>query len=182
MLNKNSKIRVLEFYNTIDKIFFGKNITKVKSCCPLIKEDYLNLKGALLSIAIEMMKLVDYNPKIKKIPVTESDIEKSSMELAKITRKNTLKIMREGIPYLKERAKKLIYENKKIGLNDAVKRVTETSMYQIALDNLIIENIIKDGKKYRKINTVDGKIIEGAYKIVRNEIVERIKDIMDSIE
>ena len=60
MLSKESKIRVLENFYAIDYIFFGKPLKKVTSCCPLIKEDYLSIKGALMSVFIEMAKMVEH--------------------------------------------------------------------------------------------------------------------------
>jgi len=63
MLTKESKIRALENFYALDYTFFGKPINKVETCCPLVKEEYLSIKGAFLSVFIEMIRLVDHSPK-----------------------------------------------------------------------------------------------------------------------
>ena len=62
MLSKESKIRVLENFYALDYVFFGKSVAQVESCCPLVKEEYLAIKGALLSVFVEMLKLVGHTP------------------------------------------------------------------------------------------------------------------------
>ena len=40
MLQKESKIRVLENFYALDNVFFGKPVQKMKSCCEALAEDY----------------------------------------------------------------------------------------------------------------------------------------------
>ena len=54
MLSKESKIRVLENFYGVDYVFFGKPVGKIDSCCPIIKEEYVSIKGALLSVFVEL--------------------------------------------------------------------------------------------------------------------------------
>jgi len=46
MLSTESKIRVLENFYALDYVFFGKPVQEVEFCCPLVKEEYLSVKGA----------------------------------------------------------------------------------------------------------------------------------------
>ena len=49
-LHKESKIRILENFQALDYIYFGKTLNKVSAnCCPALKEDYVATKGAILS-------------------------------------------------------------------------------------------------------------------------------------
>ena len=81
MLLKESKIRVLENFYGLDYVFFGKPLTRVESCCPLIKEDYLSVKGALLSVFVEMLKLVDHQPPTVEGQVRTPELKKLEMTL-----------------------------------------------------------------------------------------------------
>ena len=53
-LKKESKIRVLENFYSLDYVLFGKPVSKVDICCPVFVEEYLSIKGALMSLVIEM--------------------------------------------------------------------------------------------------------------------------------
>ena len=62
MLLKESKIRILENFYALDYIFFGKPVKKMNACCAALVEDYLAIKGALSSVIIEMLKLIQHSP------------------------------------------------------------------------------------------------------------------------
>jgi hypothetical protein len=86
MLRKESKIRVLENFYAIDYVFFGKPLAKIDSCCPLVKEEYLSIKGALMSVFIEMLKMVDHRPKPLKEFVDSNALASLSKRTAGIAR------------------------------------------------------------------------------------------------
>ncbi len=54
MLQKESKIRVLENFYGLDYVFFGKPVQKMQGCCEALAEDYMTIKGAFMSLMIEM--------------------------------------------------------------------------------------------------------------------------------
>ena len=66
-LKKESKIRVLENFYSLDYVLFGKPVSKVDTCCPVFVEEYLSVKGALLSTVVEMYNLINYSPKFKNL-------------------------------------------------------------------------------------------------------------------
>ena len=78
-LKKESKIRVLENFYALDYTLFGKPISEVSVCCPVFIEEYISVKGALMSLMIEMYKLVKHAPK----PITEKLDTKSILKMAK---------------------------------------------------------------------------------------------------
>ena len=62
MLHKESKIRVLENFYALDNVFFGKSVQKMKACCEALTEDYMTVKGAFMSLMIEMYGIIDHTP------------------------------------------------------------------------------------------------------------------------
>jgi hypothetical protein len=184
MIKTKSKIKMLEFYYAIDKVFFGRALTEVKiKCCPLLKEDYLTLKGALISTMIEMSKLIEHDPKYNKKTLSEADIQITSVNMAKKARQNALKIIatERSIKILKNSVKQLIREDTKIGITKATQKAIGEKAFEIALDNLVIASMLHESNSINKINTMNGQIIEGAYKIVRSALVERAQDILDTM-
>ena len=59
MLTKESKMRLLENFYAIDYTLFNERASLVESCCPETIREFITVKGALLSIMIEMHKLTD---------------------------------------------------------------------------------------------------------------------------
>jgi len=62
MLTKEGKIRVLENFQSIDYIFFGRPVTKLDTCCEGLVQEYITVKGALMSLMVEMYNLIELNP------------------------------------------------------------------------------------------------------------------------
>jgi len=107
MLLKESKIRVLENFYALDYVFFGKSVNKVDTCCPLVKEEYLSIKGALLSVFIEMLKLVEHKP----AALSEQIVSKS-----------LLKNARSNAAWARETSQKLVMTKKaKVNIKESLK-------------------------------------------------------------
>ena len=93
-LKKESKIRILENFWALDYTYFGKDLKKVSvDCCPALREDYVATKGAILSVMIEMFKLVDHTPTTFTEKVTSKNVRKFARESAKIARANCQKLV-----------------------------------------------------------------------------------------
>ena len=91
---KESKIAVLENFYGIDYVLFGQPIAKVESCCPLLKEDYLSIKGALLSVYIEMLKLIEHEPRQLKEFVDSDGLKLRAKNSARIAREYAERIVK----------------------------------------------------------------------------------------
>ena len=50
MLSKESKIKILENFYGLDYVFFGKPVKEIQTCCAALVEDYVSVKGALMSV------------------------------------------------------------------------------------------------------------------------------------
>ena len=92
-LKKESKIRVLENFYSLDYVLFGKPVIKENVCCPVFVEEYISVKGALMSLVIEMYKLVKHSPETITEKVTEKSLRKMARESAVIARENCKKLV-----------------------------------------------------------------------------------------
>lgn len=174
MLSKESKIRVLENFYGIDYILFGESVNEMDSCCPLIKEEYLTIKGALMSVYIEMLKLVDHSPKPLKEKVDGKSLLKNARESARIARTNSEKIVKT------EQSKKDVMtsvseelkEDKNINIPKLVETKIREKAFGLAIDNLLLARSFQESQKLGQLNEWTGQIIEDSYKILRENLVE----------
>ena len=88
MLQKESKIRVLENFYSLDYVFFGNPVTEMVGCCPGLIEEYVGVKGALMSLMIEMYGLIGHKPEEVNLEVSTEDLRHTSKENAKVAREN----------------------------------------------------------------------------------------------
>jgi hypothetical protein len=184
MLTKESKIRVLENFYALDYIFFGKPLKKVDSCCPLIKEDYLSIKGALMSVFIEMIKLVDHNPKALKERVSSKLLLQKARNHAKVARESASAVVKT------ERARNDIKRELKVALKEGhgydipvmIENAIREKAFRLAVDNLLIAEMLQESKNIKALNEWSGKIIEDSYKILRDNLCETANLILDNNE
>lgn len=180
MLSKESKIRILENFYSLDYIFFGKPITTMETCCPAIKEDYLATKGALLSVIVEMFKLVDHKPVELREKVDRKKLMFLAKESAKLARENSKKIV------VSEKARHDIKANLRENLknsSDDLSKVVETAIrekaFKLAVDNLLVARTLAESIEPKKLLDWEGKILEDSYKILRDSLVESAITILD---
>lgn len=181
MLKKESKIRVLENFYAIDYVFFGKPVTEVKSCCPLVREEYLTVKGALMSVFIEMLKMVDHQPKPLKEYVDSTSLEKLAKGTARIAREASRKIIAlpQSRKNIKESVSQFLAENKKANVSQVIEQKITEKAFSVAVDALLIGRTLKESKEYSKLNEWEGRILEDSYKILRDSLVETAYQILD---
>jgi len=176
MLTKESKIRVLENFYSIDYVFFGKPATKLESvCCPDVLKDYISVKGALMSTVIEMFNLVKFVP----APLDEAvdnvkTLHKMARESAIVARQNCQKLVttekvRESI---KNEVKSLVESGDVDDIEKAIQIKIKEKAFSMALDNLLIHRTISESTNYQELNEWTGRIVEDAYKILRSNLVE----------
>ena len=182
MLSKESKIRVLETFYGIDYVFFGKNVKEVVNCCPIVKEEYLSLKGALLSVYVEMLKVMDHKPAVLKEKVSSKRLVKMARESAKAAREASKRIVkteqarRDIISEMKETFKK----DKSVNVSKLVETKIREKAFRLAIDNLMVARSLLEAKDLKSMNDFTGKIIEDSYKILRDNLCETAMIILDN--
>lgn len=184
-IKKESKIRVLENFYSLDYVLFGKSVSKVDTCCPVFVEEYLSVKGALMSLVIEMYKLVKHAPKTITEEVTSKKLMKMARESAEIARENCKKLVtsEKGSADVKKSLRESISKTKKnLNIEKLVQEKIRIKAFSLAVDNLLIGRAITESKKFDKLNTWNGRIIEDAYKVLRDNLVESAVNIIENGE
>lgn len=181
MLSKESKIKVLENFYGLDYIFFGKKLSKVKSCCPIIKEEYVSVKGALLSVFVEMLKLVDHKPAIIKEKLFKKDIQRLAREGARFARKASRRVVttEKARNDIKADLKQTLKEDKNSNITNVVEIKIREKAYRLAIDSLLVARTLTESKNVKSLNTWEGKIIEDSYKILRDGLCEAATLILE---
>lgn len=181
MLRKESKIRVLENFYAIDYVFFGKPLAKIDSCCPLVKEEYLSIKGALMSVFIEMLKMVDHRPKPLKEFVDSNALASLSKRTAGIAREAAGRIIStpKSRKNIKESVTEFVSDHKKANISKVIEQKITEKAFAIAIDALLIGRTLNESKKYDALNEWEGRILEDSYKILRDNLVETAYQILD---
>lgn len=189
-LSKETKIRVLENFYAVDYILFGKPFKSVKLnesdcsvCNDILIEEYLTAKGVLLQTVIEMYKLIDHSPPIMETEVNGSILNKMACESAKIARKNSTVLIQtsKGRDSIKNKLVESITENKSVDVNEEVKSMIRKQAYSLSIDNLMISRAITESVNYKEMNSWMGRIVEDAYKILRDSLIETAMEINTSI-
>lgn len=184
MLLKESKIKVLENFYSLDYIFFGKPVKKMDTCCPALVEEYLAVKGALSSVVIEMLKLIEHSPEKLTEKVDLKAMTKSAIESAKVCRENAKKIVstEKARGNIKASLKEQLSKEESNDIPKLVEGLIREKAFRLATDNLLIAKAINESKKYTELNEWSGKIIEDSYKILRDSLVEAAIAILASDE
>ena len=180
MLSKESKIRVLENFYALDYVLFGKPLSEALNCCPIIKEEYLSVKGALLSVVIEMLKLVNHSPVAITEKIDSEAIIVLAKESAKIARENSQKIVKSAKSRMniKSSLREELEKDNTIDVSIVVEEKIREKAFSLAVDNLIVARIISESDNYNSLNEWSGKIIEDSYKILRDSLVESAISIL----
>lgn len=182
MLLQESKIRVLENFYALDYVFFGKSVSEVESCCPLVKEEYLSIKGALMSVFVEMLKLVDHKPSALTEKVNSKALYKFARTSAKTARENAEKILTtdKSRKAIKESLKQMVKEDESIDVSAVIESQIRQKAFGYAVDNLLLARVVSESKSFDKLNEWQGKIIEDSYKILRDNLIESAYEILYS--
>lgn len=185
-LSKESKIRILENFYAVDYVFFGKPVSKLKEvCCEGLIDEYTSIKGALLSVLIELYKLVGHSPEAleESVVVDSKVLTKMARESAKVARENceSLVSSSKGREDIKAELRETIEQEENIDIEELVKEKIREKAFRLAVDNLLIAKTISESEEYKKMNEWEGRIIEDAYKILRDSLVEQAKLILEDV-
>lgn len=181
MLSKESKIRVLENFYGIDYVLFGKPLRKVPTCCPVIKEEFLSIKGALLSVYIEMLKLMEHKPEVLKEKVTSKTLRKVARENAKSARFASKKVVttEKARNDIKNELKEVLEENSGVDISKIVETKIREKAFRLSIDNLLVARALQEATNLEAMNDWTGKIVEDSYKILRDNLCEAAMLIMN---
>jgi len=175
MLTKESKLRVMENFYSIDYALFGKSVKQIDTCCPETIREFITVKGALLSVMVEMYKLLDHKPSVLSEKVDIKQLKQIAVESAKVARNNSKVLVAsdEGKQSVKEALQQKIEEAKeKDDIDMMVEDTIRNKAFGIAIDNLLIARTLSECEDVSPMNEWEGLILEDAYKILRDSLVE----------
>jgi len=175
-LSKAAKIKLLENFYGLDYVLFEKPVKEVEICCPVLVTEYLAVKGALLSTLIEMYRLVRYTPKEISTKVDTKKLMESSSKVAEWAREKAKHLLMadRGRNYVKEQITKALQSgpSKKKDIEVVTEEKIREQAYSIAIDTMLIGRMLAESKSYSKMNDWKGRILEDAYKILRDNLIE----------
>lgn len=184
MLQKESKIRVLENFYGLDYVFFGKPVQQMKKCCESLTEDYMSVKGAFMSLVIEMYDIIDHQPKVIAEKLNTKALRRLAKESARLARQNAKKLVEspQGRADIKQQLKESLEENSDLNIDDEVRESIRKKAFGLAVDNMLLNRAFRESKEVKKLNEWDGQIVEDAYKVLRDNLVESALFIIEANE
>jgi hypothetical protein len=180
MLLKESKIKVLENFYALDYIFFGRPVSEVDTCCPLVKEEYLSIKGALMSVFVEMLRLMEHSPDESSNRVTSKELMAEARAAAQLARNEAERVV--ALDRSREAIKESVRDAMSGGSNVDISALVETQIRQmgfsLAVDTLMLSGPLAEAASLDELNSWEGEIIEDSYKILRDNLVEAAYDVL----
>lgn len=182
MLTPESKIRVLENFHSIDYVIFGKPVNKFKKNHSDLVNEFTNTKGALLSIVIEMYKLIDHAPKVINEKINTSSLISRAKKSAVIAREHCQQLVStdKSRNEIKNELRESLINDPDSDITELVSEQIRKKSFSLAVDNLLVARTLNESLDFKKLVTWEGKIIEDAYKILRNSLIENALDIINA--
>lgn len=183
-LSKESKLQVLENFYGLDYIFFNKPLKELDYCCPALAEEYVNLKGALTSIFIEMLKLMEHSPEKIDEKVTTKQIRENASQSADRARFAASKLLQTEAA--KASIKNSLIES--IAAEDSSNEIDPTQFvefqirhksYALAVDNLMLAKPLSEAKDVNAMVGFEGQLLEDSYKLLRDGLCECAQIIVE---
>lgn len=183
MLSKETKLQVLENFYALDYVFFGKSVAQIESCCEAVMEDYVSVKGALMSVMVELYKLVEHSPAVVEGKVNRVALMKNASASAKVAREMCHKLVEteKGKADIKAELREALKADKNAKIHELVEDKIREKAFRLATDNLLIAKTISESKKYSEMNEWSGRIIEDSYKILRDSLVDSAMLILAAV-
>ncbi|MHA1623152.1 MAG: hypothetical protein ACTSVO_13550 [Candidatus Heimdallarchaeaceae archaeon] len=180
MLLKESKIKVLENFYGLDYIFFGRPVSEVSTCCPLVKEEYLSIKGALMSVFVEMLRLMEHAPNEDSNRRNSTELMAEAKAAAQLSRNEAERIVaseksREAI---KVTVRESMAGDNEVDIATLVESKIREKAFQLAVDHLLVGGSVVEAVALEDLDSWEGEIIEDSYKILRDNLVEAAHDIL----
>jgi hypothetical protein len=186
-LSKESKVQVLENFYGLDYVFFNKPIKELDYCCPALAEEYINLKGALMSIFVEMLKLMEHDPEKIEGKIDVKQIRENASVSADRSRFAASKLMqtKAAMESIKDSLMENIAITESEEGDDAIepKEFVEfqikTKSFALAVDNLMLAKPLSEANDVNAMVSFEGNLLEDSYKILRDGLCECALIIME---
>lgn len=183
-MNTQAKVKVLENYHALDLAIFGKSYDKVDVCCPILKEEYVRAKGALLSCMIDLYKHVELSPKSVSESITSAGIQSNAQSIAKNARENSKNRI------LSETSKKQIhtaiqesFTTSKTKKRSDIKNIIESEIKKIGfskiVDEVLMRTVVSEGNA-KSLKDETGAILMKAYKTLRENYIKTAINMLES--
>lgn len=175
-LSKESKMQILENFYGLDYIFFNKPLKELDYCCPALAEEYVNLKGALMSVFIEMLKLMEHKPALNEEKVTVAEIRENASRSADRARFASSKLMQTEAARTSIKdslIESMALENdEEVDPKVFIEFQIKTKSYALAVDNLMLAKPLSESEDVKAMLGFEGKLLEDSYKILRDGLCE----------
>lgn len=185
MLTKDSKIKILENFYSIDYALLGKPVSEIGICCPFFLEEYLSIKGALMSVVKEMYQIIDHSPKpICEGKVTRKILKESAIMSARNARSEAKKLVSSqmGRESVKKRVSESLKSGEGLNVDQVVQENIRRKAFSLSIDSILIGSAVTESENPTSLNSWNGKILEDAYKILRDQLVESASSILENAE
>jgi len=168
------KIKNLENWYVIDSILFNDHAKKVIKEAKQF-EQYISLKGAMLSSLFEYYNHIRYIPKYPEQPTSVKTLTESAKQNAIFAKKMAANIMAES--RVREALKKKIVREGRNSpdMNKFADKVIKEKFTQLALDNALVGIPVIESTKKAACDDFTGQMLEDSYKQMRNAIVRLSK-------
>lgn len=174
MISNKSKQRILENFYAIDLILLGKPLSEVKEevCCPFFIEEYLQLKGALLSTISEIYNIIDYEP--RRANKSLKEMRENALISARVSKNEAKKLLmtEAGTELVQTILNEAISLDKDTNPEEIIPNIIQEKAYSLALDNLLIGKTVSESKNFSSLNSWNGRVYEDSYKKIRGMLVE----------
>ena len=180
MLLKESKIKVIENFYALDYVFFGKPVSEIATCCPLVKEEYLSIKGALMSVFVEMLKLMEHAPQEIETKVTSDILTSEAKTAAQLARNEAERIVSSDKSRhdIKISVRESMESDASVDISGLVEQKIREKAFSLSVDHLILGGVLHEATNLNDMNGWEGEIVEDSYKILRDNLVEAAHDIL----
>jgi hypothetical protein len=180
MLLKESKIKVLENFYGLDYIFFGRPVSEISTCCPLVKEEYLSIKGALMSVFVEMLKLMEHSPDEDTNRLTSKELMAEARAAAQLSRNEAERVVssEKSRNDIKVSVREAMVGDSDVDVSMVVESKIREKAFSLAVDHLLIGGVVSESINLEDLDSWEGEIIEDSYKILRDNLVEAAHDIL----
>jgi len=172
----------MENFVSIDYICFGDLLKNLQTETNRDIREYMELKGSLCSILAEFYNLVGFEPGMPAEKINSATLYENAKNNSIIARGNSKLIMEStgGKNQLQLKVGENIEQFSELDTEEIVNFTIHEKAMQIALDNLLIARMLNENEIVEKMQSFEGIILEDAYKTIRDSIVEKAIEIINT--
>lgn len=164
------KTKILECWYSIDEMLFGKPASEVITEQNDFDE-YISMKGTLLSNAFEMWNHFGYEPKFEEDPKNTEQLKECAKQQSKHSIKLTENLMRKDT--IKESISNRVMKESKQPKEKEIRQKVRECYHQMNIDNVILG--IPMFESNVKEHDMRGAILEEAHTLIRDSLMDIVK-------